>query len=352
MESQYEEISRWSPWCLENTCSLLQTKFPNSAIWIVRPSRMLRSLFSCFHNFVQSSLVGVPTYSPAYGALPQIERLLSDACYKVHKWGKLKMELRSTILLPIVMVGFSKGCVVLNQILHELVNYVAIDPTIAQMAPYPHSHPRHHLSTSSISSVSSISSTEDGSSYLHHSSGHRTNRAASPRTPRKVSPEPTPRSSSISAPRSGAATHSASTSSYDSSSASDYARSLYRSSSSSRGASASNHFISLSEREIERIKHLLSQVKAFYWLDAGHSGGQGAWVIDDTLLKSLASLKADIRVHVTPQQVGDPHRTWIGEEEREFVDRLRYYGANVEETLHFENDERSLEKHFRVLEVF
>ena len=348
MESQYEEISRWSPWCLENTCSLLQTKFPNSAIWIVRPSRMLRSLFSCFHHFVQSSLVGVPTYSPAYGALPQIERLLADACYKVHKWGRLKMDLRSAVLLPIVFVGFSKGCVVLNQILHELINYVTIDPSITQMVPYPYSHPRHHLSTSSISSVSSISSSED-SSHLHHS--HRMTRAASPRTPRKVSPEPLVRSSSTSAPRSGAATHS--TSSYnDSSSALDYARSLYRSSSSSRGASASNHFISLSEREVECIKHLLSQVRAFYWLDAGHSGGHGAWIIDDTLLKLLASLKADVQVHVTPQQVCDPHRTWIGEEEREFVDRLRYYGTKVEETLHFEHDERSLEKHFRVLEVF
>ena len=347
MESQYEEISRWSPWCLENTCSLLQKKFPNSAIWIIRPTRMLRSLFSCFHNFVQSSLVGVPTYSPTYGALPQIERLLADVCYKVHKWGTLKTDFRSAVLLPIVLVGFSKGGVVLNQILHELVNYVTIDPSIAQMAPYPHSHPRHHLSTSSISSISSISSTED-SSYLHHSHSHRMNRAASPRTPRKASPEPLVRSSSTSSSRTGAA-H---TPYNDSSSASDYARSIYRSSSSSRGASASNRLFSLSEREIECIKQLLSQVKAFYWLDAGHSGGHGAWIIDDTLLKLLASLKADVQVHVTPQQVCDPHRTWIGEEEREFVDRLRYYGAKVEETLHFENDERSLEKHFRVLEAF
>ena len=75
-------------------------------------------------------------------------------------------------------------------------------------------------------------------------------------------------------------------------------------------------------------------------------------MIDDLLLKLLASLKAEIQVHVTPQQVCDPHRSWIGEEEREFVDRLRYYGAKVEETLHFEQDERSLEKHFRVLEAF
>ena len=110
--------------------------------------------------------------------------------------------------------------------------------------------------------------------------------------------------------------------------------------------------ISLTNAEIERIKALLLQVKVFYWLDAGHSGGHGAWIIDDTLLKLLASLKAEIQVHVTPQQVCDPHRTWIGEEEREFVDRLRYYGAKVEETIHFEHEERSVEKHFRVLEMF
>ena len=344
MESQYEEISRWSPWCLENTCSLLQKKFPNSAIWIVRPSRMLRNLFSCFHNFVQSSLVGVPTYSPGYGALPQIERLLLDACKKVHKWGTLRMDVRAAVHLPIVLVGFSKGCVVLNQVLHELINYITVDPSIAQLAPYPHTHPRHHLSTSSISSVSSISSTED-STFLHHS--HRMNRDASPRTPRKVSPEPLVRSSSTSSPRTGVARSCS-----DLSAVSDFTRSSFRSSSSSHGASSSSHVISLSEAEVERVKKFLSQVKVIYWLDAGHSGGHGAWIIDDTLLKLLASLKSEVQVHVTPQQVCDPHRTWIGEEEREFVDRLRYYGAKVEETLHFEQDERSLEKHFRVLEVF
>lgn len=345
MDSQYEEISRWSPWCLENTCSLLQKKFPNSAIWIIRPSRMLRLLFSCFHNFVQSSLVGVPTYKSAYGALPQIEKLLLDACKKVHKWGTLRMDVRSAIHLPLVLIGFSKGCVVLNQLLHELVNYVTVDPAIAQLPTYPHTHPRHHLSTSSVSSISSVSSTED-LPYLHHS--HRMNRDASPCPPRKGSPEPLIRSSSTSSsPRAGIAR-----STNDLSTPSDYSRMSYRSSSSSRGATSNSHIISLSDAEVERVKKFLSQVKMFYWLDAGHSGGHGAWIIDDTLLKLLASLKAEVHVHVTPQQVCDPHRTWIGEEEREFVDRLRYYGAKVKETLHFEHDERSLEKHFRVLETF
>ena len=273
-----------------------------------------------------------------------------DACKKVHKKGTLKSDLRSSVQLPIMLVGFSKGCVVLNQVLHELVNYVTVDPSIAQLPPYPYSHPRHHLSTSSISSVSSISSTED-SSYLHHHPHRVNHRAASPRPPRKISPEPMhiARSSSTSSPRSGTAQSSTDLASPSSS---EHPHPFYRSSSSSHGASAGSHTISLTDKEIGRVKSFLSQVKAIYWLDAGHSGGHGAWIIDDTLLKLLASLKADIQVHVSPQQVCDPHRTWIGEEEREFVDRLRYYGARVEETVHFEHDERSLEKHFRVLEVF
>ena len=89
-----------------------------------------------------------------------------------------------------------------------------------------------------------------------------------------------------------------------------------------------------------------------YWLDAGHSGGCGAWVTDEDLLRCLASQNIEVHVHVTPQQVCDPNRCWIREEEREFVDRLRYYGTTVTEVLHFEHEERSLENHFRVLNQF
>lgn len=89
-----------------------------------------------------------------------------------------------------------------------------------------------------------------------------------------------------------------------------------------------------------------------YWLDAGHSGGCGAWITNEEILRCLATLGTDIHVHVTPQQVADPNRGWIRDEEREFVDRLRFYGACVTEVLHFEHEERSLEKHFRVLNEF
>lgn len=253
MEAQYVEISRWKEFCLESTCDLLRKKFPSAAVWIVRPSRMLRNLFSSFHNFVESSITGVPEYSSAPSAVPQLVQLLRNAVQQVHasSHGGLRKSLQEMFSLPVVLVGFSKGCVVLNQIVHELANYVS--PAPSSTGPPPAS-----------------------------------------RSP--ISPSLVPHGKQI-------------------------------------------------------IRDFVGRVTAFYWLDAGHSGDHGAWVTDDDLLRVLATLRVEVHVHVTPHQVLCPQRPWIGEEKCEFVAKLRQFGATVKETLHFEED-ASLEKHFKVLQVF
>lgn len=260
MAAQYEEISRWKRWSLEDTCELLQEKFPGSAIWIVRPSRTLRYLFSCFQHFVDSSLTGVPKHDTTHGAISHLEHLLRDAIHQVHQnkggAGKEVGWSESAVLsLPLVLIGFSKGCVVLNQIVHELGNYVEEE--------------RSGISDSSKSPVP-----------------------------------------------------------------------------------AAENAHKLNHKQVQRGRDFVKRIKAFYWLDAGHSGTHDTWVTNDVLLKTLSSLGAEIHVHVTPQQVCDPHRPWLGEEQSVFVSKLQQLGANVRETVHFEHDERSLEKHFRVLEVF
>ena len=368
MESQYEEISQWKPWCLENTLALLQRKFPDSAIWIVRPSRMLRSLFGCFHNFVQSSIVGIPTYSHGYGCLLHIEAMLLDLIVQVHAKGQLRGPSRNVFELPLILVGFSKGCVVLNQLVHELVNYMNPDNIHLRVPSHPSSplhHPQNHIvtlghrKTPSISSVSSLSSMEDGPS----------NGKLNPQSPalpkRKMDTSDAPGSPSLSRTHSNSSIHRhPSISSLNSetgdkdhtSSVRHRSRSrspmLFSRSGSSSSTSQGRRVIQLSEDDILRIRQLLSRFQAMYWLDAGHSGGYGAWVVDEELLHCLASLGTSIHVHVTPQQVADPNRGWIRDEEREFVDKLRMYGACVTEVLHFEHEERSLEKHFRVLNEF
>lgn len=96
----------------------------------------------------------------------------------------------------------------------------------------------------------------------------------------------------------------------------------------------------------------MRRLRAMYWLDAGHSGESGAYINDEELLSGLASLNVQVKVHVTPYQVRCPQRPWIGEEEAKFVAHLQQLGASVGEVVHFDGEERSLERHFRILEVF
>lgn len=507
-----EETAPWKQWCLEHTCTLLQRKFPNSAIWIVRPSRMLRCLFSCYHNFVQSSLIGTPSYNSTYGCLPQLEGLLKDAVQRVIRKGQLDMDVRNALQLPIILIGFSKGCVVLNQITHELVNYLIPDSPRLQLPMYGHSLYRSRLlnysqSTPSIPSETRSTLSASGGSgwndwhtgrgqrsqpsspsirrndrlsstevspdaarkrFASPESSHRPKRIASAgaspqkervttpeisrrndrlaspeiscRTERLASPEISRRSNRLASPeisrgydrpaspeisrrnerlgspeisrrnerlsspeiprryervpervpsldiphlneslsgselsqrnerlnspevfermysesgRSRSRLSSTSSTKSERGYTSDSSRSsLPPFRSSSFGASASKHIITPSEDDIRNLTEFLRRIKAIYWLDAGHSGGQGAWVTDSELLSMLASLGSEIHVHVTPQQICDPHRVWIGEEEREFVDKLRAFGASVFERVHFEQEERSTERHFGVLDEF
>lgn len=330
------EVAEWKEWCLENTLTVLQSKFPESAVWIVRPSRMLRTMFTCYHNFVQSSLIGIPSYNATYGCLLQIDALLKDAIQKVIRLGVIELDVRSALVLPVVLVGFSKGCVVLNQLVHELVNYVV---------PEGLQRPRRiYLSVSTPSIHSGV--LPPPAAMLRH---------RSPPAPRRQQQHCREEDSdgSISG---GDRPHSADSRSRLSSTSStrsergttpDAPLTPYRSS--SFGAPASKHIMQPTATDVDNVTLLLGRLKGLYWLDAGHSGGTGAWVTDPDLLGMLAGLGVSVWVLVTPQQVMDPHRLWIGEEEREFVDKLRSCGATVNETLHFESEERSLNNHFRVI---
>ena len=283
---QVMEVSRWSEWCLENTCSLLQQKFPGAAVWIVHPCRMLRKLFSSYHHFVESSITGVPSYSSNHGAILHLHTLLTDALHKEKEKGSLESSLDDALALPVVVVGFSKGCVVLNQITYELVN-VHADPSKKESNSEP--------------TTERLPSTQLGVTGYHDN------------------PEATP------------------TSNYGNS---------------EETLTHISKPLPLEPSELQLLKKFVSHIKAFYWLDSGHSGENGAWVTEDEPLRSLASLQIPVHVDVTPQQVRDPSREWIGEEEAEFVVKLRQLGANVTETLHFEHEEKSLEKHFHVIREF
>ncbi|XP_052862175.1 mitochondrial protein C2orf69 homolog [Anopheles cruzii] len=171
-------------WNLENTATLLREGFPRSHIIVVRPTRMEYSTFSCFDNFVRGNNAGIPDHTPMHYSLQHLEELLISLTKKLtkpvleqemlHKLlqaserdlpynpepGKLKRCNAATSeedFLPradfygdpkellwwrenlnldtatLKLVGFSKGCVVLNQFIYEFHYYKTLTPDDSTM---------------------------------------------------------------------------------------------------------------------------------------------------------------------------------------------------------------------------
>ena len=59
-----------------------------------------------------------------------------------------------------------------------------------------------------------------------------------------------------------------------------------------------------------------------------------------------------VEIHVTPYQVNDLGRPWIGKEEKQFQSILKKLGVTLHRRKHFEDDPPSLENHFLLLKEF
>eukprot|EP00088_Acartia_fossae_P061850 TRINITY_DN7440_c0_g1_i2.p1 TRINITY_DN7440_c0_g1~~TRINITY_DN7440_c0_g1_i2.p1 ORF type:complete len:295 (-),score=33.18 TRINITY_DN7440_c0_g1_i2:97-951(-) len=116
LQSKHRDNVRYIQWSLENTTKLLAQYFPTRNIFVIRPVRKELATFSCYDNFVTSDKIGNPTYSSDHGALEHLAGLLSNCCAQIEL--EPKEALRS-----LVIVGFSKGIVVLNQLIHELAHF-------------------------------------------------------------------------------------------------------------------------------------------------------------------------------------------------------------------------------------
>uniref|UniRef100_A0AAY4BAM0 Uncharacterized protein n=1 Tax=Denticeps clupeoides TaxID=299321 RepID=A0AAY4BAM0_9TELE len=224
----------WQAWSLERVALILGRRFPEHHIWVIRASHMYLHKFSCYQNFVQSNLFGAPEHSPDHGALRHLRALLANAMERAGLPDPLPPHGSSsaTSSMPagfsLVLVGFSKGCVVLNQMVYELAGARA-DP---ELAPF------------------------------------------------------------------------------------------------------------------------LERVTDIYWLDGGHPGGSETWVTEKGALAELAVSGVALHVHVTPYEVRDPMRAWVGREHKRFTQTLEDLGAKLSQKLHFEDKPASIENHFRVIQEF
>ena len=231
---KHRDNKRHVEWSLEATGGILQRRFPRSHIYIVKPSSMYLHTFSSFKNFVESNSVGCPTHSSGQGSWQHLMIIIKNAGLQISKQtdrfdsSSQCPAIQPSESHPFEIVGFSKGCVVLNQLLYDLGD---------------------------------------------------------------------------------------------------------------------------ARRDTE-TRLFVSRLQKMHWLDGGHEGGSNTWITKGDILRQLLDTNIKICIHVTPYQIKDQMRLWIGKEKRKFVETLRKLNVDVEDTVHFADQERSLDNHFKVLKCF
>ena len=224
---RHTENKSFVEWSFEKTGLLLRQAKPDHHVVIVRPSTMTNGTFSKFEHFVPSDDLGCPRHSSEVAtALPHLNDLYRSLL--VEEIGETDRNRNDRLTL----IGFSKGVVVLNQIVFELQ---AID-------------------------------------------------------------------------------------------------------------------------ERSDLFEFVRRISKMCWLDGGHNGGRDTWISDQGLLKrSFLGRKISCDVRVTPYQVRDRRRPWIGQEEEAFSRHLSQLlpADDFRRKLYFGNEDRDvgIDEHFAVLKT-
>ncbi|TGZ51704.1 mitochondrial protein C2orf69 homolog [Temnothorax longispinosus] len=124
---KHSDGKKYVKWSLENTATILSEQFPRSHIFVVRPSRMTitrNAVFSCFDNFIPGDKYGTPSFCPMHKAIQHLRDLLL-CCLEHVKTLKMGEDIDSHNIetTNLSLMGFSKGCAVLNQFLYEFHYY-------------------------------------------------------------------------------------------------------------------------------------------------------------------------------------------------------------------------------------
>ncbi|KAA0203417.1 hypothetical protein HAZT_HAZT009810 [Hyalella azteca] len=250
------------PWDLDSVCEMLSSRKPNSHIMVVRPSRM-EHMINYYDNFVTLNRFGGPDYLKGRHAIPHLFHLVHNTLKTVQEppfrsliTGRELISEDSNVcsndasqdnagnarqihgdaIDSISLVAFSKGCIVLNQLVTEL--------------------------------------------YL----------------------------------------------------------------------------LSELPEELQTLyTNFLKKVSEIAWLDGGHQGREGAWITNPNFLKKLLAFLPQllVTIHVTPYQMHDATRPWIGNECRRFESLCRTAGGNVSFTLHGGDIKNpSIRTHFMALDAY
>lgn len=306
----HRDNGKYIQWNLESTAELLSHRFPDSYIFIIKPSAMNLKTFSCFSNFVESSSIGVPTHEENQGSWHHLVALLKSAVNMIQ-------GMRNSSDLPQACESEAKSrtshCTAAAEPNDKSEN---MSSGMGSRTVRSYEVGRSQTDKNDVSDISGNAATDH--------SGSNCNSV----TDVSVAPDPEGTGPSLAMPIVIVGF--------------------------SKGCVPLNQLLyDKTEAESDPdVVDLFSKVTDMFWLDGGHNGGSNTWLNDDRILEKWSKTKVVFHAHVTPYQVDDSFRRWIGTEYRRFKEKLKKRGISVLAKLHFENEERSLDNHFNVLTVF
>ncbi|CAG2174640.1 unnamed protein product [Oppiella nova] len=284
-----EEHKKLIDYCLEDMTTILSDKWSTSHVLVIRANRFHNNTYAIYDNFVVSDSFGCPKHQFSKQSLIHLRLLLLNCFNQLN----LNLDLRSDHKL--VIIGFSKGCVVLNQMLHSF--YVSLDePELKELMDSIDSMLTHLPPVSPPRLQSGIV----------HNTGFR---------PWIAKEE-----------------------------------NIFFQTLTQLGANPQRvlHFAG----EDNSLEMHFKVLKHVYWVDGGHSGGAHTWITSQPVLTHFATLNIGVHIDVSPYQVLCPFRPWIAKEENIFFETLTRLEANPQRVLHFAGEDNSLEMHFKVLKQF
>ncbi|CAB3235183.1 unnamed protein product [Arctia plantaginis] len=288
-------------WNLENTARMLGHNFPTKHVLVVKPARVEYKSFSCYDNFVPSNNAGVPEHTPTHSALHHLEKLLQGVTSRLKS-------------LPTADL---------------------------------------------LEAVSSVSLPEEIDIEDLHKSAVQTGEASGtrPGRGRTDSPGPGPGPGSGPGPAPGLPEPEVDPLWWRDKLALDESQLTLVGF--SKGCVVLNqliyefHYTKTLTPGDAHMMRFMEHIVDMYWLDGGHAGGKNTWITSRSLLETLTRLNVNIFIHVSPYQVQDEGRPWIGREEKAFTGLLKKLGAKVNRYLHNNKGmSHTLHMHFEVLGGF
>ena len=121
----HRDNKRYEEWNLESTARLLCQRFPHNHVWVVKTVRMTLKTFAVYSNFVTSNDIGCPEHEAGQQSWHHLCKLLANAGERLRDICTKQAEdtcvaVKVNASAPLTLVGFSKGCVVLNQLVYDL----------------------------------------------------------------------------------------------------------------------------------------------------------------------------------------------------------------------------------------